>query len=170
MNKEIYLHPGMIFAQTEPHLVSTVLGSCISVCLWDARKRVGGINHYLLPLWNGEGLPSPRYGNIAIQKLLEKMLSLGCEKRDLRAKVFGGGSMMDVANPILNIGGRNILLAENMLADEGIEIMSFDVGGSFGRKLVFNTFTGVVKLKRLPAPGNRKRSQTPLDSITLQAL
>ncbi len=56
-----YLHPGNLFAHRTPHIVTTILGSCVAVCLWDPINNIGGINHYMLPLWNGEGLPVPKY-------------------------------------------------------------------------------------------------------------
>lgn len=72
------------------HLVHTLLGSCVSVCLWDQKRACRGMNHYMLPLWNGEGLATPRYGNIAIENLLEKDVSFGLQQKDLVAKVFEG--------------------------------------------------------------------------------
>ena len=147
--KEHYLYPGNIFASTEPHIVTTVLGSCVSVCLWDSRMHAGGINHYMLPLWNGEGLATPKYGNIAISKLYEKMLSLGCRHKDLRAKIFGGGEVLAVTNAVLNVGERNIIIARDMLKELKISIISSDVGGRTGRKMLFNTSTGSVMLKKL---------------------
>ena len=83
-----YLYPSALFASARPHKVVTVLGSCVSVCLWDPFLRIGGINHYMLPLWNGEGLASPKYGNIAIEKLIERMLYLGSRKSNLQAKIW----------------------------------------------------------------------------------
>jgi len=80
-----YLIAGSLFAHKERHMVTTVLGSCVSVCLWDCVRKRGGINHYMLPFWNGEGLASPKYGNIAIAKLIEKMLEFGSDRRNLRA-------------------------------------------------------------------------------------
>ena len=144
-----YLVAGSLFAHEERHLVTTVLGSCVSVCLWDCARNRGGINHYMLPFWNGEGLASPKYGNIAIAKLLERMLELGSERRSLRAKVFGGGVVLNVTNPFMNIGERNVQLAEDMLRSENIPIISADTGGKVGRKLIFNTETGTVLLKKL---------------------
>ena len=144
-----YLVAGSLFAHEERHLVTTVLGSCVSVCLWDCARNRGGINHYMLPFWNGEGLASPKYGNIAIAKLLERMLELGSERRSLRAKVFGGGVVLNVTNPFMNIGERNIQLAEGMLRSENIPIISADTGGKVGRKLIFDTETGTVLLKKL---------------------
>jgi chemotaxis protein CheD len=144
-----YLMAGSIFAHSEPHRVTTVLGSCVSVCLWDHRLQIGGMNHFMLPFWNGEGLASPKYGNIAIAKLIERLRGLGSEQRNLRAKVFGGGVVLNVSNPFMNIGERNVQLAEDVLKNEGIPIVSADTGGSVGRKLIFDTGTGMVLVKRL---------------------
>jgi GGDEF domain-containing protein/chemotaxis receptor (MCP) glutamine deamidase CheD len=102
-----YLYPGGIFAaDPRPHRVTTVLGSCVSVCLWDRVRGVGGINHFLLPLWNGDGLPTPRYGNIAIAALIDRMLALGCSRENLRAKLFGGAAMWENPNGLLAVGER----------------------------------------------------------------
>jgi len=144
-----YLLPGNLFANREPHVVTTVLGSCVSVCLWDPITKVGGINHFMLPFWNGEGLASPKYGNIAIIKLIEKMLELGCEKRNLRAKIFGGGEMFRVSNAVMNIGERNIQLALEILKEEKIPIIASDVAGKTGRKILYDTGTGGISMKRL---------------------
>jgi len=142
-----YLYPGALFAHREPHLVTTVLGSCVSVCLWDSAARVGGINHYLLPLWNGDGLPTPKYGNIAIVKLIEKIRALGAEGR-LVAKVFGGASMWENTEGLLAIGQRNIELANDLLDQHRIPVVGRDLGGPAGRKIIFNTGDGTVLLKR----------------------
>jgi chemotaxis protein CheD len=152
--RAVYLTEGMVFASLERYYVTTVLGSCIAVCLWDTFIGAGGMNHYMLPLWNGEGLPTPRYGNIAITKLIQKMMLLGCKKRTLRAKVFGGATALYVGGTgkggkeNFSAGVRNIIIAEDMLEAEGIPIISCDVGGAFGRKLKFDTGTGTVLLKR----------------------
>lgn len=142
-----YLYPGTLFAHREPHLVTTVLGSCVSVCLWDQTARVGGINHYLLPLWNGEGLPTPKYGNIAIAKLVEKVQALGAGSK-LIAKVFGGASMWEKTDGLLAVGQRNIELAVELLDQQRIPVISSDLGGPVGRKIIFHTGDGTVLLKR----------------------
>ncbi len=143
-----FLYPGALFAHQQPHLVTTVLGSCVSVCLWDPVLRAGGINHYLLPLWNGEGLPTPRYGNIAIVRLIEKMLALGCARERLQAKVFGGAAMWRQSQGLLAVGERNRALATDLLAENHIPIVSADTGGEAGRKIIFDTETGSVLLRR----------------------
>jgi chemotaxis protein CheD len=144
-----YLFPGNIFAHSEPHVVTTVLGSCVSVCLFDPIKKIGGINHFMLPLWNGEGLASPKYGNIAIPKLIDKMLSLGCIKKRLVAKVFGGGEVLTLTHGVLNVGERNIIMANNLLAELNIKVISKDVAGTQGRKLIYYTDSNKILMKRL---------------------
>lgn len=143
-----YLYPGTIFVHRQPHLVTTVLGSCVSVCLWNQSARFGGINHYLLPLWNGEGLPTPKYGNIAIAKLVEKVKEMSAPGDKLIAKVFGGASMWEKADGLLAIGQRNIEFAIETLESCRITIVSSDLGGQQGRKLIFNSGDGSVLLRR----------------------
>ncbi len=144
-----YLLAGSLMAPAQPHVITTVLGSCVSVCLWDCVLRIGGMNHYMLPLWNGEGLASPKYGNIAVAKLLEQLQDLGSNKRNLRAKIFGGGVVLNVTNPFMNIGERNVRLAEDVLRQENIPIVSSDTGGRTGRKVIFHTENGIVLVKKL---------------------
>jgi chemotaxis protein CheD len=142
-----YLYPATLFASKNPHEVSTVLGSCVAVCLWDTHRKMGGINHYMLPLWNGEGLSTPKYGNVATQKLIEKMLSLGSDPQHLVAKVFGGAQQLEKGKSIFNIGERNVSLALYMLKEANIPIVSINTQGDRGRKLKFSTHTGEVLMK-----------------------
>jgi chemotaxis protein CheD len=142
-----FLYPAALFASKTPHLVTTILGSCVAVCVYDPVIKVGGINHFMLPLWNGQGLASPKYGNIAIERLLEKMLSLGCSKNNLQAKVFGGGEVIQTSVTQFNIGARNIKLAIEMLDELKIPVIGQSVGGKLGRKILFNTETFEVKQK-----------------------
>ncbi|MEI7596471.1 MAG: chemotaxis protein CheD [Bacteroidota bacterium] len=144
-----YLYPGALFASTIPHNVTTVLGSCVSVCLHDPFLKIGGINHIMLPLWNGKGLASPKYGNIAMEKLLEKMLSLGSAKNRIQAKVFGGGEVIGNDDSLFRIGERNIEIAFELLEQYKIQVVGKSVGGKFGRKIIFNTQTSAVMHKFL---------------------
>ena len=139
-----FLFPGTIFADPRSYQISTILGSCVAVCLWDSVMRMGGINHYMLPLWNGEGLATPKYGNIAMEKLLAKMLAMGCKREQLIAKVFGGANLMGTGNEVYLIGDRNISLACEMLEEYGIPIVASDVGGRIGRKIIMQADSGVV--------------------------
>lgn len=139
-----FLYPSTMFASAQPAEVTTILGSCVAVCLWDRYLGVGGINHYMLPTWNGMELASPKYGNIAIERLTERMLQLGCKKNNLIAKVFGGGEVITVSSSSMHIGERNIMVAEEMLSELNIPIVGRSTGGKNGRKIIFNTHTGEV--------------------------
>lgn len=132
---------------TNPAAVTTILGSCVSVCLWDEHLNVGGINHYLLPLWNGVGLASPKYGNIAIERLITKLLSLGSTRENLRAKIFGGAEILDTNSKVFNVGQKNVEVAFRLLQYEKISIVNASVGGNLGRKIIFYTQTGKVQHK-----------------------
>lgn len=144
----------MIFSHRERHLVTTVLGSCVAVCIWNERARVGGINHYLLPLWNGEGLATPKYGNIAIGRLVDKVQTMS-GAGPLIAKVFGGASMWSQVSGALAVGERNIELAFRILEELKIKVVSQDVGGEMGRKVIFDTESGSVLLRRNPSVAMR---------------
>lgn len=150
-----FLLPGAIKVSRQPMEITTLLGSCISVCLWDSKLKYGGINHFMMPFWNGTGLASPKYGNIAIEKLVNNMINLGSEKKDLVAKVFGGASVLNSSECIFNIGERNIEIQSSILKDEGIDIVAASVGGTLGRKLIFSTETGTVRMKYI------NKSQSP---------
>jgi len=141
-----YLYPSALFAEKKPFMVDTVLGSCVAVCLFDQKLNIGGINHYMLPFWNGNGLASPKYGNIATEKLVEKMLKNGATIQNMVAKVFGGANQM---NTSMRIGDQNIEIARQTLANYGIKIIAENVGGGVGRKLRYNTSTGQVMMKFL---------------------
>jgi chemotaxis protein CheD len=140
----IYLYPAALIAIDKPSNIHTILGSCVSVCLYDKVRKKGGINHYMLSLWNGDGLPTPKYGNIAIEKLLEKMILNGSKKEHLVAKIFGGGEVIESVNQTFNIGKKNINIAIDMLNEMKIPIIAQSTGGNFGRKIIFNTYSGEV--------------------------
>lgn len=144
-----FLQPCMLFAHREEHLVSTILGSCVAVCLWDPESLRGGMNHYMLPLWNGEGLPTPKFGNVAIDGLLKKMLGLGCVRENLVAKIFGGGDVLNVGPGLFQVGERNTLVAKQLLVGHGIRIVASDTGGTSGRRILFNTSSGIVLVAKL---------------------
>lgn len=145
-----FLLSSSIFVDRRPFEVVTILGSCISVCLWDSVLQYGGMNHYMLPLWNGEGLATPKFGNIAIEKLIGKMLELGSKRKNLQAKIFGGAELF-AEKPIhtYKIGEMNVRVAMDLLRKEQIPILNFSVGGNKGRKIVFITKTGEVYMKYL---------------------
>ncbi len=141
-----FLFPSNLYASAEETNILTILGSCVAVCIWDPITRIGGMNHFMLPLWNGNGLASPKYGNIAIKKLIEKLENMGVKKSNMQAKVFGGGEVLETSSNNFIIGKRNISIAYEMLEEYKIPIMSANTNGKLGRKIIFNTRTGKVKL------------------------
>ena len=151
-----YLYPAVLYASNKPYFIKTILGSCIAVCIWDNNLHIGGMCHYMLPYWNGNGLASPKYGNIAIEKLHKKMLGFGSKRKNLKAKVFGGGEVLDVENSYFQIGKRNIIIAKEVLKEIKIQVISSSVGGKLGRKIIFNTQTGEVKQRFLKTNLNPK--------------
>jgi len=142
-----FLYPAELYVSKAPYQINTILGSCVAVCLFDPVLNIGGMNHYMLPYWNGQGLASPKYGNIAIEKLLDKMLSLGCNKSNIKAKIFGGGEVIETQIVQFHIGARNIEVARLSLEEKKIQIVSSSVGGKLGRKIEFVTNTGEVRQK-----------------------
>lgn len=139
-----FLFPGGIYAEAHACQITTVLGSCVAVCFWDWLLCVGGMNHFMLPLWNGEGLATPKYGNISIEKLFQRMLALGCRRENLVAKVFGGANVTGTGSEVFMIGDRNIAVAYQMLEELSVRAVAADVGGRFGRKIIMDSKTGVV--------------------------
>lgn len=148
---KMFIYPGKLHASRDPYFLKTILGSCVAICLWDKHEQIGGMNHYMLPLWNGEGLASPKYGNIAIERLLNKMILLGCKKKNISAKIFGGASVIKSnESSLYSIGERNIQLAEELLEKENIKIIAQSVGGFQGRKILMNTGNFQIKHKFIP--------------------
>lgn len=142
-----FIHVGQIHVDAAPKAISTVLGSCVAVCLYDPHSGIGGMNHYLLPFWNGNGLQTPKYGNIAIPKLIDSMLRQGAHPKRMEAKIFGGAMMHANASEAMMIGHKNILVARDILKEYSISIIAEDIGGHHGRKIQFNLEEGRVLLK-----------------------
>lgn len=141
-----------LYVTNEPMEIMTVLGSCIAVCLWDKQHSVAGMNHYLLPLWNGVGFKSLKYGNISIHKLLDEMLLKGAKKQNIVAKIFGGASI-NIKGDAPSIGAQNISIAERTLSDLNIQIVARDVGGDKGRKVIISSIDGSVYVKTALSQG-----------------
>lgn len=156
MNAAVAQHAGrrVHVGQGEHHvtgdpdvMLSTILGSCISVCLRDARIGVGGMNHFLLPESSGnEGDPvaPTRYGAHAMEVLINDILRLGGHREDMTAKVFGGAKMF---NDLHDIGGNNAAFAERFLADEGITVVGRSTGGRGARRIHYWPATGRVLVR-----------------------
>lgn len=141
-----FLYPGQVFVSSDPIAISTILGSCAAICLWDRYKRVGGMNHYLLPEGEAEGPNRLRYGNVANPELLQQVLALGCEVKNLQAKIFGGSSAFAV-DLSQSLGSKNVQYAETFLRSSGIPVVERDVSGKHGRRLVFHLSDGLTTIK-----------------------
>ncbi len=144
-----FLYPSTLFASKEPYVVQTILGSCVAICLYDPKTKIGGINHYMLPTWNGNDLASPKYGNIAVERLINRMLQLGSKLENIEAKIFGGGDLISTDKSVMLIGERNIRIARVLLEEKNIPIVASSTGGRKGRKILFFTETGEVRHKFL---------------------
>ncbi len=142
-----FLQPGYIFISKEPHLVHTVLGSCVSVCVWDAKKLYGGMNHYIYDRFRKER--NTRYGDVSIPYLIKLMHQEGSKITDLKVHLLGGAQNPNLGS---SLGKLNSELAVEYFGKNGIEVLSKDLGGVLGRKVVFNNSTGeilVYKLNRI---------------------
>jgi chemotaxis protein CheD len=119
--KRVYLAPGQLFASADHVQVTTILGSCVAVCLFDSEAELGGVNHFLLPLGTP---PSPRFADHATTLLLQRVLALGA---------------------------RNVEVARERLSAEGIPVVAEDTGGDLGRKLIFEVRTGSAWVRAIDA-------------------
>ncbi len=144
----MYLHAGQLVAAAAPTAISTVLGSCVAVCLHDPVSGVGGMNHFLLP-HHVERERSARFGTVAVPALVDAMLKAGASRGMLVAKVFGGANVIASVRPGHPLGNENSLLALRLLEEAGIRILDADVGGDRGRKLVFISDDGTAWVRRL---------------------
>lgn len=155
------LLPGEYYVTRNDEVIFTVLGSCVSACIRERTLGIGGMNHFMLPLdrsggsasWGDDELSSAtRYGNVAMERLINDILKQGGQRANLEFKVVGGGKVLDMT---LDVGARNIAFVRQYLTTEGFAITGEDLGGGCARKLYYSPRTGKVRVKRLPATGNR---------------
>jgi chemotaxis protein CheD len=146
----VYLHPGQIFTTVETVLVTTVLGSCVAVCLFDPVASVGGMNHFLLPTTPVRGTNDLRYGNTAMERLITTMQGKGAIVDRIIAKVFGGACVIPGFSGAREaIGTKNVAAAREALTRHGIAIRGEQTGGRRGRKLLFHTGHGAAYVKEI---------------------
>lgn len=144
---EIHLHPGEVFCSPQKTNIKTLLGSCIAVCLWDKKHRIGGMNHIMLPLCREDNSPSTRYANVATFVLLDLMLKHGAERKKITARVFGGAcGMSRQTNASPSVGDRNIEVTLRVLKKLEIPVVASDIGGNQGRKIFFDPFSGQIRM------------------------
>ncbi len=147
------LNPGEYYVTKNDECIYTTLGSCISACIRDRVTGVGGMNHFMLPAsvgesgWKAAGLSSStRYGNFAMEHLINEIMKNGGSRQNLEVKIFGGGRI--IAN-MTDVGMRNIDFARDYIATEGLRVTSEDVGDVFPRMVVYFPVSGRVRVKRL---------------------
>jgi len=137
-----FLEPGFIVVPTTPTTISTVLGSCVSVCVYDREHKRGGMNHFQLPYISEMNRATARYGNVATVALVHMMINSGSHPDHLEAQILGGSYNPSISPQ--DMGSENIVVARKILAKKRVPVVSEDVGGEKGRKIVFDTHTNEV--------------------------
>jgi len=146
--------PGEYYVSSQNEIIATVLGSCISACVRDYKHGIGAMNHFLLPLHKGEewsekiGVDSlaTRYGNYAMEHMINDVLKYGGRKQHLEFKIFGGSK---VISNMGDVGKSNIHFVLNYLEVEGYKVLAQDVGGINPRKIMYYPQTGKVRVKKI---------------------
>lgn len=141
--------PGEFYVHDEDVVITTTLGSCVSVCLHDAGAGVGGLNHFMLPD-AGDVTAGARFGAFAMELLINELLKRGARRGFLEARIFGGGQVMKSLSATL-IGDKNVAYARTFLAAEGIPLRGGDVLDVVPRRICMFPRTGLVLCRRLPA-------------------
>jgi chemotaxis protein CheD len=161
-----YLKPGEMHIADRPGIVTTVLGSCVSITMYSPRLKTGAICHGMLPRWAEEGGDRGKfderlkYVDYSIRYMVEAFRSFGIGPHEIEAKMFGGADMFAPGaddKRQISIGRQNIIVALEVMEREGVAVQKRNIGGTQGRKLHFYLHTGTVFLKSL----NRRRVQTP---------
>ncbi len=173
--KEMYVAkilPGEFYVTNKSELISTTLGSCVSACIWDKVAGIGGMNHFMLPISNSaspiQKADAARYGNFAMEQMINDILRNGGTRKNLEVKIFGGGRVM---KGMTDVGQKNIEFVKEYIGMEGLKLLAEDVGGSYPRKVMYNPKTGKVKMKKLINQHNNTvevRDESYFDRITHQ--
>jgi chemotaxis protein CheD len=145
--------PGEFYISRNDEILSTVLGSCVAACIRDEKAGIGGMNHFMLPIhivhdeWEDTAVSATtRYGNVAMEELVNEILKFGGRRENLEVKIFGGGTMM---SKIANIGKQNIDFVREYILTEGLRLIAEDVGDFYPRKILFYPLTGLARVKKL---------------------
>jgi len=150
----VKVFPGEFYVTRQPdEILVTVLGSCVSACIRDPVIGVGGMNHFMLAKgrtggW-GDDLQSARFGNFAMEKLINELIKAGCSRERMEIKVFGGGNVIDVSSAV---GSDNAQFVLRYLEAEGLRCNAEDLGGSHPRRIHYYPATGRV-VRRLLGTG-----------------
>jgi len=147
------IHIGGVHASSTPVVIRTILGSCISVCLRDPISKVGGMNHFMLPEGRENSLICTSYGVHAMELLINQCMQMGADRRNLEAKVFGGGHVLRTRETQDSVPKSNIRFAKSFLLTERIPIISDNVGGYAAREVLFFSDTGKALIRKLAETG-----------------
>lgn len=147
--KKFTVFAGQIVITSAPALITTVLGSCVSVCLWDSTTRFAGMNHYLLPGTSEDKPDNANRGVMSIPLLIKSFVNRKISIDGLEAKVFGGCNSIYQNTDLYRIGERNVAIAIEILKSYHIKIAAQHTGGQYGRKIVMNSTTGKVHMRLL---------------------
>lgn len=145
--------PGEFYVSGQEEMLSTVLGSCVSACIHDVRRGIGGMNHFMLPEpvgerdnWSATVGRAARYGSDAMEQLINAILKAGGQRADLRVKVFGGGRVLARMS---DVGLRNIEFVRRYIAAENLELVASDLGDVFPRQVQFFPHSGRARVRQL---------------------
>lgn len=147
--------PGEYYVTKNDEGVYTTLGSCISACIRDTTLGIGGMNHFMLPFtgaaeadsWKAaSSSAATRYGNYAMEHLINEIMRNGGKRQNLEVKIFGGGQILE---NMTAVGERNIAFVRDYLKTEGLRVVSEDVGSVYPRMVVYFPASGRVRVKRL---------------------
>ncbi|MHA6205533.1 chemoreceptor glutamine deamidase CheD [Dyella soli] len=145
--------PGEFYVSTQQEMISTVLGSCVSACIYDRQRRIGGMNHFMLPepvgergAWADTVGRAARYGNDAMEQLINAIFKAGGQRADLEVKVFGGGRVLAT---MTDIGRRNIDFVRRYLDAEKLDVRASDLGDVHPRHVQFFPNTGKARVRLL---------------------
>ncbi len=150
----VYLHPAQMHVATAPCAIRTLLGSCVAVCVWDPGVHVGGAIHYLLPRGRHSNGETGRYGTLAVPALIRAVCALGGNRASLRAKIFGGARVLPALHTTngASLGDHNAAVAWELLAAENVPVVGTDLGGDYGRRVLFHVEDGSAWVWRLKGP------------------
>ncbi|MBP7651951.1 chemotaxis protein CheD [Candidatus Dependentiae bacterium] len=144
-----YLFPGELFFDIKPYKITTILGSCVSVTLFNKKRKIGGINHFLLAESNlSDDVNDNKYGNCAMKNLIEIMFRIDHIPLNYEAKIFGGGKVIDSIIDF-KIGINNIFAARKILKEYGITVTSECVDNNYGIKVIFFNFNNNVVISAI---------------------
>jgi chemotaxis protein CheD len=158
------LLPGDFYVTREDEMLDTVLGSCVSACIRNARLGIGGMNHFMLPRPSGMGNDTwdnltgraTRYGSASMEQLINRILSAGGSRADLEVKVFGGGRVLA---SLTDVGSHNVCFVRDYLRQEGLKIFSEDLGKSCARHVQYFPRSGRVRVRHLASAHARLLSE-----------